>query len=148
MLKAQPDGAGALNKTDPCPSASPGAAGAPRFMRSPAMLALLEPSPFSSRRPGWPSVAVTSRVAAPETNLSMDRAYESSKVCPLALDVGYVPTVPSLWRGSDPRCNGRETYWKRMDYRDISLFRFQSKLARTSASEGLLIVPWVMRLAP
>lgn len=112
------------------------------------MLALLEPSPFSSRRPGWPSVAVTSWAASPETNLPMDRAYESSKVCPLALDVGYVPKVPPVRRGGDHRSDGRETYWKRMDYRDISLFRFQSKLARTSASEGLLIVPWVIRLAP
>ena len=38
IVKVHPDGTGALKKTDPSPSASPGAAGPPRFIWLPRML--------------------------------------------------------------------------------------------------------------
>ena len=38
IVKVHPDGTGALKKTDPSLSASPGAAGAPRFIWLPRML--------------------------------------------------------------------------------------------------------------
>ena len=38
IVKVHPDGTGALKKTDPSPSASPGAVGPPRFIWLPRML--------------------------------------------------------------------------------------------------------------
>ena len=56
IVKVHPDGTGALKKTDPSPSASPGAVGPPRFMavaadaRTAIVLALPGPGPRRAGR--------------------------------------------------------------------------------------------------
>ena len=117
IVKVHPDGTGALKKTDRSPSASPGAAGPPRFIWLPRMA---RTAITFSLSPGQAHDApegrkLLSRLGpqGQDPYLLMDRAYEGNETRQLALALGFTPVVPPLSTRVHPWEYDREMYKKR-----------------------------------